>query len=236
MKIDKAAPHLASRRTVIAAGAAIAALGRMPLAVAQAGAGGTPSVGVVGAGVVGLNVARVFAEQGYKVTVYAAKVSPGTTSDVAPAVLFPHLIPVTAQMTDAARRSNEFYASFLNAGVGVTPRSVQILDNSPDLDPDLAPWGPTYGGIVPIPRDQVPANFGYGWTFQTMLLDVRKFFPYLMNRVLATGTTITLRTVATRHDLLALPHPIIANCSGLGARGTRGDQAVYRLRDSLCAR
>jgi D-amino-acid oxidase len=136
-------------------------------------------------------------------------------------------------MTDAARRSNDFYASFLNAGVGVAPRTVFILANSPDLDPDIAPWGPSYGGIAPIPRDEVPVNFAYGWSFQTMLVDVRSFFPYLMNRVLAGGTTITLRTVATRADLLALPHPIIANCTGLGARDLLGDQAVYPFKGQL---
>jgi NADPH-dependent 2,4-dienoyl-CoA reductase/sulfur reductase-like enzyme len=69
MNVDKALPRAFSRRTVIAAGAGIAALGKHAFAGAQTGPGSTPSVGVVGAGVVGLNVARVFAEQGFKVTV-----------------------------------------------------------------------------------------------------------------------------------------------------------------------
>jgi hypothetical protein len=99
---------LISRRLLLrsaASGAALAALKRSPDISAQSEA----TVGVVGAGVIGLNVARVFAERGLGVTVYAAKVSPGTTSDVAPAVLFPHLIP-----SRQCRRQPERQTPFMN--------------------------------------------------------------------------------------------------------------------------
>jgi D-amino-acid oxidase len=226
-----ALPRL-SRRAALratAGSAAVAALGR----VHRAEAGAQPSVGVVGAGVVGLNVARIFVEHGYSVTVYAANVSPGTTSDIAPAVMFPHLIPATSVMTDAARRTNAYYSSFLGSGMGVTNRRTLILSDTPDLDPDIAPWGPAYGGITPLAPGDVPPGFAYGWTFQTLFVDTRVFMPYFLQLLLSAGATVTLRKIGSRNELLALPHSIIANCTGLGAAELVPDDTVYPFRGQL---
>ena len=219
-----------SRRLLLksAGAAALAALDRSSEVRGQTEA----TVGVVGAGVVGLNVARFFAAQGLSVTVYAAKVSPGTTSDVAPAVLFPHLIEAIPAMQEAARRTNAFYESFLDAGVGVSRRTALILDNSSVLDPDIAAWTSVYG-ISQLPASEVPFGFAYGWSFQTMFVDTRVFMPFLVRMVLDGGTSITLRNIQTRDDLLALPHSIIANCTGLGARELVGDNTVYPVKGQL---
>src|SRR5262245_41122720 len=106
-----------SRRTLLWIGGGAVAAGALG-ATPKVGAQPARTVGVVGAGVVGLNVARVFAEHGYTVTIYAASVSPGTTSDVAAAVIFPHLVPPTPQILEAIRLTNAYYASLVSAGVG----------------------------------------------------------------------------------------------------------------------
>jgi D-amino-acid oxidase len=160
-------------------------------------------------------------------------VSPGTTSDIAPAVMFPHLVPATDLMVEAARRTNDYYTSFLGSGMGVANRNILLLSETPDLDPDLAPWGPTYGGIYPLSSDALLPGFAYGWGFQTLFVDTRVFMPYFMQLLLSAGTTVTLRNIASRDELMALPHSIIANCTGLGAGDWVGDDAVYPVRGQL---
>jgi D-amino-acid oxidase len=135
-------------------------------------------------------------------------------------------------MQEAARKTNAFYESFLNAGVGVSRRTALILDNNPSLDPDIAPCRPVYG-LSQLPASEVPFGFAYGWSFQTMLVDTRVFMPFLVQMVLDSGTSISLRTIQTRADLLALPHSIIANCTGLGARELVGDDTVYPVKGQL---
>jgi D-amino-acid oxidase len=213
--------------------AGVAAVGSLGGVGMQWG-GSERSVGVIGAGVVGLHVARVFAEHGYAVTVYAARVSPGTTSDVPWALIFPHLVPPTSEILRAIQVSNEYYESLRAADVGVHPRTLYMaMDSRADAEPELLPFSGSYRGFAELAPSQVPGGYRYGWRVDTYWVDTRVFMPYLMNRVLQLGATVMLHRFASRDEMLALPHAILANCTGLGARDLLGDEAVYPVKGQV---
>src|SRR5215468_646814 len=79
------------------------------------------SIAVLGGGVSGLSTAIQLAELSRhdKVTIYADRRTPQTTSDVAPALFFPYIIPPTPLVLDAARRTSDVYRKLVGTGVGL---------------------------------------------------------------------------------------------------------------------
>src|SRR5215203_1779347 len=170
------AATLRSRRALLRTTGAAAAAGVLTSAGA-AQAQSARSVGVVGAGVVGLQTARVLAEAGNAVTVYARDVTPGTTSDVAWAVMYPHLVPPTPQVMEAVRLSNAYYATLEESGTGVYPRTLTFAADTDAVEADLAPFGALYPSYAPIPAGEVPGEYRFGWRVSTWWVDTRAFMP-----------------------------------------------------------
>jgi D-amino-acid oxidase len=225
-------PPTSSRRAVLrTAGFAAAATAL----TSSAPAVGQPrrSVGVIGAGVVGLQTARVLAEAGYRITVYARDITPGTTSDVAWALIFPHLVPDTTPVLEAVRLSNAYYAEMAEVSSYVSPRTVTFAADTRDPEDSLTPFAALYPSYAEIPSGQVPGGYRYGWRIGTWWVDPRGFMPYLVDRLMSLGATLTVRVFSTLDELLALPHDVIVNCAGLGGGTLAGDAAVYPIKGQL---
>jgi D-amino-acid oxidase len=228
-----APPATRSRRAILrTAGAAVAA-GALASGSVAAATPARRSVGVVGAGVVGLQTVRVLAEAGYDVTVYARDITPGTTSDVAWAVLFPHLVPPTPETLEAIQLSNAYYAALVDTGAAVYPRTLTFAADVPDVEQDLAPFGSLYPSYAAIPPGEVPGGYRYGWRVFTWWVDTRAFMPYLMRLLLDLDVSVTVRDFSTTADILALPHQVIVNCAGLGGGTIAGDPAVFPIKGQL---
>jgi D-amino-acid oxidase len=228
---DRSAGRL-SRRTMLGATGGAAAAGLLGVAHGARG-GSRRSVAVIGAGVVGLQAARVFAALGDSVTIYAAEITPGTTSDVAAAIIFPHLVPPTPPVLEAVRRTNDYYAVLVDAGVGVHPRSLTFAMDTRDVEAGLLPFGPLYPAFEELPPGRVPGGYRFGWRVETWWVDSRTFMPYLMQRALDLGVALIVRRFARLADVLALPHEVVVNCTGLGAGALVGDTAVYPIKGQL---
>ncbi len=232
MKWEASRIRVSRRSALQIAGGIAAALALQPGGRAQAGS--APPVAVVGGGVVGLQVARVFAERGYPVTVYAADVTPGTTSDVAAAVIFPHLAPPTPEVLEAVRLTNAYYDSLVDAGAGVYRRTLTLaVDAREDAEPEVLPFAPLYKDFRELAVDEIPGGYKYGWSIGTYFVDSRVFMPYLMRLLLDLGVNIRVRRFASHADLIALPEPIVAVCAGLGAAQLLDDATVYPVKGQL---
>ncbi len=192
-------------------------------------------IGVVGAGIVGLSTAVNLVEQRHKVTVYAEKLSPETTSNVAPAVFFPHATEANELVMESARRTFEFYAGLANgASVGLRKQTHYELDNDRAAgEASIVAFGSLFSDFEELKRVEIPGGYEYGWSMSTYFIDSRLFMPYLMGRIQGGGGEVVVRRFGSAEEILALPHEAIANCSSLGAAKLFNDEQVYPVRGQL---
>jgi D-amino-acid oxidase len=78
------------------------------------------------------------------------------------------------------------------------------------------------------PRD-LPDGYATGFWAEVPLVDMPSFLAYLTARCQAIGATIERATLASLDDAVALA-PLVANCSGLGARNLVPDPEVVPSR------
>jgi glycine/D-amino acid oxidase-like deaminating enzyme len=207
---------------------------------------GAPTrVAVLGAGAVGLATARVLQRRGHAVTLYAAELPPGTTSDIAGAQIFPFSVfdakalvpPFRGQFLEAARLSFRAWQMLVGGDYGVrwmtnyatnvhpfTPDGLMgsaspIRDLLVELE-DLAP------GTHPFPRP-------YARRFMTLMAEPAVYLPAVLRDVRLDGGAIVVRRFASAADLLALPEPVIVNCTGLGAGALFGDTTLVPIKGQL---
>ncbi len=187
-------------------------------------------IGVVGAGICGLCTAVNFLEQGHKVTVYAEMLTPSTTSNVAPAVFFPHAVPATDLVLTAAQRTLEFYDRLPNGPtVGLRKQLHYELASERDYaDTAILPFASLFPSFEELKRSLIPGGYEYGWYLTTYFIDSRQFMPYLMGRLQASGGNVVVQRFASAEEVIQLPHEVIANCSGLGSSNLFADDQPIR--------
>ena len=118
--------------------------------------GRTGTAAVLGCGVVGLATARLLQNRGFDVTIYARELPPDTTSDIAGASWYPHLIAdetprtaaFTAQFESAARLSHRYFQGLVGDDYGVRWRRQYFLSDAPAPDPWDTRWCATCSAIV----------------------------------------------------------------------------------------
>ena len=105
--------------------------------------GRTGMAAVLGCGVVGLATARLLQNRGFDVTIYARELPPDTTSNIAGASWYPHLIAddtsrtaaFTAQFESAARLSHRYFQELVGDDYGVRWRRQYFLSDALAQDP-----------------------------------------------------------------------------------------------------
>ncbi len=126
-------------------------------------------IGVVGAAIVGLSTAVNLAEAGHKVTVYAEKLSPETTSNVAPALFFPHATEANELVMEAARRTFDFYAALSNgASVGVhQQRHYELASEQEAAAAAILPFASLFSDFEEMKPSEIPGGYQHGWSMST---------------------------------------------------------------------
>jgi len=200
--------------------------------VAAQGVAANEPVAVLGGGVMGLTAAVLLAERNLRVTVYAAKFPPDTTSNVAGGQWAPASVQHNnkPQFERILRRS---FATHLAKGVayGVSRRpnySKSRLTSFEDVPEDLVPE-PT--ALAHLPFAQFNSR---GFEYQTLLVEPPIFLPKLVSDLDAAQVPRVVKTFARMNDVVAeLDEKIIVNCTGLGARDICNDRKVKPVKGQL---
>jgi glycine/D-amino acid oxidase-like deaminating enzyme len=214
--------------------------GTSHLAVDLAAAGGARRYAVLGSGAVGLATARLLQRRGHAVTIYAKDLPPNTTSNIAGAQWSPAEVsdpPRTAefadQLTRAARISHRYFQDLVGDDYGVRwienyyCRSEAPPEAPPSPLQDLYPYGRV------LARGEHPFPFAYVRRFVTMLVEPPIYLNALMRDFQIAGGAVVVRAFTDVASVLALPEPVIVNCTGLGAGSLFGDREIMPIKGQL---
>ncbi len=171
-----------------------------------------PRVLVLGGGVSGLTCAvRIAETQRFDVTLIAEKLALESLSRVAGASFYPHHVRHPRLDAWLAASLAEFRALAGIAGSGVRMR------------PALEVGTP---GQPPFDAALLPCTWqGDAWRFETAVMDVPTYLPWLVARFERAGGRVRRERVASLDDLCA-GDAIVVNCSGSEARALVRDPRV----------
>jgi glycine/D-amino acid oxidase-like deaminating enzyme len=190
--------------------------GTANLAVEEAAKTAQSRCAVIGCGAVGLASARLLQRRGYDVTIYAKDLPPDTTSNKALAMWGPQY-----GFGDERLQVQQFAHRYFQDLVGdyygvrwVERYSRPGLSGHPFQYVDLQDLGPK---DHPFPI----ATPVFRWL--GLLIEPPIYLNALMRDFQLAGGRIVVRVFPDLRSVLALPEPVVVNCSGLGAGSLFGD-------------
>lgn len=192
---------------------------------------------VLGCGAVGLATARLLQRHGFDVTIYARELPPETTSNIAGAEWGAFSVDdsesrtpeFAAQLDRASHLSHRHFQDLVGDRYGVRWIDAYQLSDHPivrhasDLFPERRA----------LERNQHPFGAPHVEQFATMLIEPPIYLEAMLHDVREGGAEVIVRELRGRDDVLALPEPLIANCTGLGARELFGDTGFVPVRGQL---
>jgi glycine/D-amino acid oxidase-like deaminating enzyme len=205
---------------------------------------GLRQAAVIGCGAVGLAAARQLQRRGFAVTIYAASVPPDTTSNMSLAGFTP-----TSAVVAPESRTPEWDAQF-RAVADLSWRELQLLvgrgygvswlfNYSPMDDRRIASGTNTLLPAHVQGEVEVlgPGEHPFPATFAARRADLRIepsiYLDAILRDVAVFGGRIVIRRFSSVAELVALPEPVVVNCTGLGSRELFGDRELVPLKGQL---
>lgn len=199
------------------------------------------SVGVLGAGVVGLTTALEVRSSfpSARISVIADKFNQDTTSDGAAGIFRPGTSfsgPSLELTRTWLNDSYTYYKELLNtASCGVSELSGYIFSS---LNPSLV-RNHLLEDLVPVYRaatdDELrlcPGDWKYGSFFTTLLVECPTFLPWCLNRFVEEGGYVVKKSVES-FDELQDKFDVVFNCTGLGAKALCNDYKLVPIRGQV---
>jgi len=206
---------------------------------------GQREIAVVGSGAVGLATARLLMERGFKVSVYTRDLPPNTTSNIAGGQWFPFTVydvdsltpTFEEQFADALDFSYKRYQTLVGDYYGVRwLPNFQMADTPLPTNGLLSRTGPVFR-MLPQFTELTPARhpfpFRYARRFDTMFIQPPIYLDAMLRELRISGVPIEVRDFRDAREFLALPEPVIVNCTGLGAKGLFGDDEMIPIKGQL---
>lgn len=203
--------------------------------------GRTGAAAVLGCGAVGLATARLLQDRGFDATIYARELPPDTTSNVAGAMWYPAFLADRdrrtpawdAQLERAARSSHRAFQGLVGEDYGVSWRELYFLAEDPEAGlpdwglPELFPQRRTLGAAEnPFPSRHATVD-------NLLFIEPAVYLRALVRDFHLAGGRIAVRAFVSPAEVLALPQPVVVNCTGLGARDLFGDRELTPVKGQL---
>ena len=211
-------------------------------AAVMAGEAGRLDVAVLGGGVMGLTSALILARRGHDVTVYADVMHPNTTSNVAGALWLPSSLYDRDVATEDFLRLNwhvtrEAHRGFLpyvnRPGYGVSWVRHSEISGTVRSPRWALPGGDDLYPGLEVLTEETRFGFAYEERYQTLMIDPDYYLDMLMKDAQLAGAKFISQRFETKGEVLALPQPVIVNCTGLGAAKLFGDETLIPIRGQL---
>jgi D-amino-acid oxidase len=185
---------------------------------------------VVGCGVTGLSTGIRLLEAGHEVTIWARDLPPNTTSNIAAAIWYPYrAFPRERVLAWATRTLDALYDFVQVPGAGVSLIETVEVYRGPAHEPW---WRHAVRSFRFAGPSDLPEGYASGYVFETVLVEMPVYLPYLLSRFQALGGAIEQRAVSSL-DEPARQAGVVVNCAGLGNVDLLGDREMYPVRGQL---
>jgi len=197
------------------------------------------AVAVIGGGVMGLTSARLLQDAGWDVTIYTRDMARHTTSNVAggewgPASVHDPEVSSDAfksQLLFAARISHHAHTNLGGPEYGI--RWLELYRPSDKPHDDDSMFKPFYPYTENLTTDEHPFPFPYVQRQVTMMIEPATFLRRLIEDFHQAGGKFVIRNFANKEEILALPEPVMFNCTGLGAGPLFDDEEITPAKGQL---
>jgi D-amino-acid oxidase len=207
------------------------------IVAAQVATSHDTTAAVLGAGVMGLTAATLLADLGLNVTIYSDRKPAETTSAKAGGQWAVSVIEYAGKEQEFATIVKDSYNRFKSSighgfGVHERPNYTAIPSHNLEVVRQLVP------GLIPapisLPRLPFQGHTKPGLEYRTLLIEPPVFLDRLHGELLARGVSFVNRRFATRAEVLAVvPHNILVNCTGMGAKVLFNDAAMLPIKGQL---
>ena len=186
-----------------------------------------PKVLIIGCGVIGLSCGVTCLEQGLDTEIIARDLPPQTDSNKAGAVWLPFK---AAPQNLVGKWSAVAYRVF--SRLAQVPTSGIHLITLFDLYGQSIPENPWWAASLPRDHfrkakpEELPPGYVDGFALRVPLIETDKYLSFLMDRFRSLGGVIKQKELYSLEDL---DHPVVINCTGLGARQLAQDPEVFPI-------
>lgn len=222
--------------------------GTAELAVEEIQSLGQKQHAVLGAGAVGLATARLLQQRGLLVALYAKDFPPNTTSNIAGALFRPgtgfdpeRVAPAFFDRFERAMRiSYRHFEAMIGDRYGIRRIDNYFLGDEPLVDAEILVDARVserirdlYPQAAELAQSQHPFPARFVNRHQNLLIEPPIYLNALMEDFQRAGGRVTVRNFESTAAVLALPEPVIMNCTGLGSKALFGDKELTPVKGQL---
>jgi D-amino-acid oxidase len=200
------------------------------------------SVAIIGAGVSGLTCGVLFAERGFRATIFAEQIGTQTTSGAAGALWFPYDAEPADKVIPWALATYKVLVDLTeDPSSGVSMIELRQYCRTGEIQ--IPDWCNSLGGVATALR--AVSSFSDGFSLKVPLVDTTLYLDYLMSRFQKAGSEIKSEVHFEKLEDADPKFDLVINCAGIGARELvrdvdlephRGQVAIVPKIDNLqCA-
>jgi D-amino-acid oxidase len=172
-------------------------------------------VAIIGAGVSGLTCGVLFAERGYRASIFAEETGTRTTSGAAAAIWFPYDAEPADAVIEWALRTHDVLRELGDAPeTGVSMLELRSFSRAQEIE--IPAWADSLGAKR-LPASATPTAFQSGYALRVPLTDTTRYLDYLAERFRAADGEIYSGVRLQRLEDVGDDCDLIINCSGIGA-------------------